>query len=78
VHAPGTDADEWQARALAVGVAFQTASRFTFDGDSRPWMRLGFAACDEAELAEAVRRLREVYLPRRLPRGGRAPRRPTP
>jgi GntR family transcriptional regulator / MocR family aminotransferase len=61
-HAPGIDVDAWAARALEGGVAFQTARRFTFDGVPRPFMRMGFAACDERELREAVRRLRRTLL----------------
>jgi GntR family transcriptional regulator/MocR family aminotransferase len=55
--APGIDVDAWAERALSRGVAFQTARRFTFDGAPRPHVRLGFAACNETELAEAARRM---------------------
>ncbi len=55
--APGIDVDAWAERARSRGVAFQTARRFTFDGAPRAHVRLGFAACNEKELAEAARRL---------------------
>ena len=55
--APGIDVNAWAERAQSRGVAFQTARRFTFDGAPRPHVRLGFAACNETELAEAVRRM---------------------
>jgi GntR family transcriptional regulator/MocR family aminotransferase len=56
-RAPGVDVDAWAARALAAGVAFQGARRFAFDGRPRDFVRIGFAACDLNELAEATRRL---------------------
>lgn len=55
--APGIDADRWAERALARGVAVQEGRRFSFDGDPRPFLRLGFGRLDERELREAVRRL---------------------
>lgn len=54
------DVDAWAERALAAGVSLQTGRRFAFDGRSRPYLRLGFAALDEAELGEAVRRMRRA------------------
>jgi GntR family transcriptional regulator/MocR family aminotransferase len=57
VRADGVDVDAWAERALAAGVVFQTGRRFAFDGRSRPYVRLGFAACDEKDLREAVRRM---------------------
>jgi len=63
-HAPGVDVDAWVARARALDVAFQAASRFTFDGRPRPFARIGFAACTERELADAARRM-AACLPRR-------------
>jgi GntR family transcriptional regulator / MocR family aminotransferase len=51
------DVEAWQARALERGVELHTARRFTFDGRARPFVRLGFAACDERELRDAMRRL---------------------
>ena len=55
--APGIDVDAWAERALDRQVAFSTAKRFAFDGRKRGFVRLGFAALDEKELGEAVRRM---------------------
>ena len=55
-RALGVDVYGWAERAMAQGVAFQTARRFAFDGQPRDYVRLGFAACNERELAEAARR----------------------
>jgi GntR family transcriptional regulator/MocR family aminotransferase len=55
--APGIDVDAWAERALARKVAFSTAKRFAFDGRKRGFLRLGFAALDEKELGDAVRRM---------------------
>jgi GntR family transcriptional regulator/MocR family aminotransferase len=54
---PAIDVDAWSARALAGGVSFQVGRRFAFDGRARPNLRIGFAACDEREIREAVRRM---------------------
>jgi GntR family transcriptional regulator/MocR family aminotransferase len=54
---PPLDPAAWAERALAAGVAFQPGCRFTFDGATSLHARFGFAALDERELAEAVRRL---------------------
>jgi GntR family transcriptional regulator/MocR family aminotransferase len=54
---PELDADAWAERALAHGVEIYPARRYAFDGRARPFLRLGFAALDERELREAVRRL---------------------
>jgi GntR family transcriptional regulator/MocR family aminotransferase len=54
---PKFDIDRWSERALAQGVAFYTARRFALDERARPFARLGFAALDERELREAVRRM---------------------
>jgi GntR family transcriptional regulator/MocR family aminotransferase len=63
-HAPGIDVDAWVARAYDAGVVFQPGSRFTFDGKPRDFVRLGFGACTERELADAARRM-AATLPRR-------------
>ena len=55
--ASGIDVDAWAERALARGVAFYPGKRFAFDGRRRPFVRLGFAALDEKELREAVKRM---------------------
>ena len=61
--APGIDVDAWAERALARKVAFSTAKRFAFDGRKRGFVRLGFAALDEKELREAVRRMASTLRP---------------
>ena len=63
----GIDAEAWRERAAARGVVFMTARDFAFDGRSRPFARLGFAALDERELAQAARLLAEAW-PERAPR----------
>jgi GntR family transcriptional regulator / MocR family aminotransferase len=55
--APGVDIGRWQRRALQAGVHFQIAREFTFDGSALPFLRLGFAHCNQPELQTAVRRL---------------------
>jgi GntR family transcriptional regulator/MocR family aminotransferase len=55
--ADGIDVDAWAERALAKKVAFYSGKRFAFDGRKRPYVRLGFAALDEKELREAVKRM---------------------
>src|SRR4029077_19330953 len=55
--AEGIDVDAWSERALSKGVGFYPGRRFAFDGRKRPFVRLGFAALDEKELAEAVKRM---------------------
>jgi GntR family transcriptional regulator / MocR family aminotransferase len=47
----------WQRRSLQAGVLVQIGGDFTFDRSSLPFLRLGFAACNEADLETAVRRL---------------------
>lgn len=49
--------DAWSERALELGLVVQGAKRFSFDGKSRPYLRVGFAQHDEREAREAVRRL---------------------
>lgn len=58
-RAPGIDVDAWARRAYAAGVAFQPASHFIVGAGPRNLARLGFASCDEQELAIAARRLAE-------------------
>lgn len=71
--ADGLDVDLWQERALAGGVAFETAREFAFDGRPRPAVRLGFCSLPEAELAEGVRRMAAALPPvESRARGGRA------
>src|SRR5262249_52263241 len=54
---PTVDPDAWAEQALSKGVAFYPGRRFAFGGRKRPLVRLGFAALDEAELGEAVKRM---------------------
>lgn len=56
-RAPGVDTDAWVRRGLGQGVAFQAGSTFSFDASPSEFVRLGFSACNEAELEEAVERL---------------------
>ena len=52
------DVDGWCERAAKRGVVFSPARHFSFDTKPRQELRLGFAALDETELADAVKRLR--------------------
>jgi GntR family transcriptional regulator/MocR family aminotransferase len=54
----GIDVDAWALRAVKRKVIFSPGRQFTFDGRSTGHLRLGFAAMDESELGEAVKRLR--------------------
>jgi GntR family transcriptional regulator/MocR family aminotransferase len=56
-EAPGIDVDAWAARALELGVSFQPASLFACGEVPLDRLRIGFAACDEVALVEAVRRM---------------------
>jgi GntR family transcriptional regulator/MocR family aminotransferase len=53
----GIDVDAWATRARAAGVIFSTGRDFTLDGRPRPFLRLGYAQRNEAEITEAVRRM---------------------
>ncbi len=54
---PSLDAETWANRALRLGVLVDPGRRFDFHGRPLPNLRLGYAALDERELDEAVRRL---------------------
>jgi GntR family transcriptional regulator/MocR family aminotransferase len=56
--AAGLDVDAWARRSLARGAHFLPGRAFAFDGRPRAAARLGYACLDEAELEEAVRRMR--------------------
>ncbi|MGE0548850.1 MAG: PLP-dependent aminotransferase family protein [Kofleriaceae bacterium] len=56
-RAPGVDTDAWVRRGLDHGVAFQAGAQFALDAAPSEYVRLGFSACDEAELEQAVERL---------------------
>lgn len=51
------DVEIWAARARRAGAVVVTAAAFALDGRPRPYVRLGFASLDPAELREGVRRL---------------------
>jgi GntR family transcriptional regulator/MocR family aminotransferase len=63
-RAPRVDVDAWVTRARDAGVAVQSSSPFVFEGRAPGCLRIGFAACNERELAEAVRRLARAMPPR--------------
>lgn len=50
-------AQAWWAACRAIGVAFHPPSHYAFEGSMGCGTRLGFAALDEAQALEAVRRL---------------------
>jgi GntR family transcriptional regulator/MocR family aminotransferase len=53
--------DVWATRALEdAALVLQPARQFSFDGKSRPFLRLGFAQHDEREVKEAIRRMARV------------------
>lgn len=52
------DVERWSAGARKRGAVIVTASAFAVNGRPRPFVRLGFAALDRAEIVEGVRRLR--------------------
>jgi DNA-binding transcriptional MocR family regulator len=53
----GIDVDAWATRARAAGVIFSTGREFALDGRPQPFLRLGYAQRNEAEITEAVRRM---------------------
>jgi GntR family transcriptional regulator/MocR family aminotransferase len=57
----GVDVAAWAERAFAAGVAFQPGQRFAVTGRVPHHARIGFAACTEHELVEAVRRMAATY-----------------
>ncbi|HEX3762893.1 MAG TPA: PLP-dependent aminotransferase family protein [Kofleriaceae bacterium] len=63
VETPGIDADRWYKRGLAHGVVFQPGSTFSLAGKRIPAARFGYAACTEAEIRLAVRRLAQCIRP---------------
>ncbi|MDP2339638.1 MAG: PLP-dependent aminotransferase family protein [Deltaproteobacteria bacterium] len=50
----GVDVDRWIAASLEVGVKIQPTRSFYVDGQSRPFLRVGFAGHDEDKLRRAV------------------------
>jgi GntR family transcriptional regulator/MocR family aminotransferase len=59
-RAQGVDVPGWLSACERGGVAFQAGTQFRFDGAASPFVRLGFACLNEAELGEAVRRMRKA------------------
>jgi len=58
VHADETlDVDEWASSAMRQGVVVVTGRTYALDGDSLPFLRLGFASLNSRELQDGVRRL---------------------
>ena len=55
--APDIDVDAWALRAHLSGVVFRSGRMYDFTNRDQACMRLGFTFHDEAELAEAVRRM---------------------
>lgn len=55
--ARGIDVLAWHRRARQAGVLFQSGADFSFDGRTLPYLRLGFAGCDDRQLETAARRL---------------------
>jgi GntR family transcriptional regulator/MocR family aminotransferase len=53
----GIDVDAWARSGKKRGAMIVTASSFTLDGRSLPFIRLGFASLNPRELDEGVRRL---------------------
>jgi GntR family transcriptional regulator/MocR family aminotransferase len=58
--APELDVERWCEAAFERKVAIRPARYFSFDGRSRPFVRLGFAALEERELIEAVKLLAQA------------------
>lgn len=54
------DLAAWQARCATRGVAFATGKDYALDGKPRPFIRLAFARYTEAELVDAVKRMRRA------------------
>ena len=54
---PAADVDSWAQRSVRHGVFWFTGRRYAFDGEPRPLARFSFAALNERELPEAVRRM---------------------
>jgi len=56
-RASGADVDAWARRCVEHGVSWYPGRRYAFDGGSKPYARFSFAALDERELPEAVKRM---------------------
>jgi GntR family transcriptional regulator/MocR family aminotransferase len=62
------DIERWCRAAAAKSVIFETGDRFSFDNQSLPYVRLGYAGYREAELADAVRLLAQALIEVRRPK----------
>jgi GntR family transcriptional regulator/MocR family aminotransferase len=51
------DVEAWARRSVECGVSWHTARRYAFDDQPRPFARFSFAALNERELPEAVKRI---------------------
>ena len=60
----GLDVDAWARSARDKGAVIVTAAAYTLDGRPQPFVRLGFASLNGAEIREGVRRL-AAAMPRR-------------
>jgi hypothetical protein len=56
-RAEGVDVERWAERAAAHGLGLYTARWFAFDGQPRPFLRLGFAVRSAEETAQAIEQL---------------------
>jgi GntR family transcriptional regulator / MocR family aminotransferase len=61
---PGVDAQAWAQRGLAEDVSFQPANHFACGPMPLDFVRLGFAVCNELQLAQAVQAMARA-LPQR-------------
>lgn len=69
----GLDVEAWARAGRDRGVVIVTASSFALDGRMRPFARLGFAALNQKEIQEGVRRLRAALGDQTLVPGARRP-----
>lgn len=58
----GTPPESWAELALKEGVQFTTGSEYSFDRQSKPYLRLGYALQDEESILKAVQRMKAAYL----------------
>lgn len=54
---PKPDLETWVNRCRNRGLFFYAGSRYSFEGKGLPFVRMGFAALDATQMAEAVRRM---------------------
>lgn len=71
--APELGLSSWSERARARGLSFRTGGIFSFRPRERPFVRLGFARFDEAQLEEAVARMVKALPVRATRARGRRP-----